>query len=364
MRLLIATPLYPPESGGPATYTALLERYLPTHDLQVKVVPFGPVRRFPTGIRHLIYLKTILRHGRHNDLILALDPVSTGLPALLAARILRKPFVVKVVGDFAWEQGTQRFGITAPLDKFVHQKLVSLPVTLLRAVQTHVAKSARAVIVPSAYLKGIVSAWGVPADKIHIIHNAIELPSEFSSSVMLSPSTIVTAGRLVPWKGVRELIEALPLVRAQIPMASLTVIGDGPERHALEARSQEIAPDAVQFLGAQPHDAALAVMRDASVFVLNSTYEGLSHVLIEALLLGLPIVTTRVGGNVELIVEGKNGLLVSPGDTEQLADAIIRVLGDPVYAASLGTGAKAARVQFSPTRMSATTASLLASLIL
>ena len=325
MRLCIATPLYPPESGGPATYAKALEEGLPSLGWEVSLVKFGLVRHLPKGIRHFAYMLRVLKAGKDADVILALDPVSVGLPAAVAAAILRKPFVVKIVGDFAWEQGTQRAGITMPLDAFVRTGRVPMLVAFLRGIQTFVARQARVIIVPSEYLKGIVSAWGIGSKKIEVVYNALSI-SEAVTEQPLPPRTIVSVARLVPWKGMRGLIDALSIVRKQVPDASLVVIGDGPERGALEAYAREAAPGSVQFLGALPHAQTLAYMKAADAFVLNSTYEGLSHVLIEALLLGTPIVASDAGGNPELIRNEENGLLIAAGNTDALAQSVVRVL--------------------------------------
>ena len=158
MRVLIATPLYPPESGGPATYAKLLEGGLPSRGFEVELVKFADVKRLPKFIRHFIYFLHVLEGARGVDLVLALDAVSVGFPAMLAARIARKPFVVKIVGDYAWEQGQQRFGITQTLDEFVKTKHVPFSVRMLRKIETRVARKAKRIIVPSNYLKGIVVA--------------------------------------------------------------------------------------------------------------------------------------------------------------------------------------------------------------
>ena len=102
-----------------------------------------------------------MRAGRSADLFLALDPVSVGFPATLVSLLLRKPLVVKIVGDYAWEQGTQRFGITDTLDDFVVKPARHPFVLLLRSTQRMVARRAKHIIVPSAYLKRIVTAWGI-----------------------------------------------------------------------------------------------------------------------------------------------------------------------------------------------------------
>src|ERR1019366_9114474 len=116
-------------------------------------------------------------------------------------------------------------------------------------------------------------------------------------------------------------------------------IGDGPERTALEAYAQETNHGAVHFTGALPHAQTLAYMKAADVFVLNSTYEGLSHVLIEALLLGKPIVASDAGGNPELITNEQNGLLVPSGNTDALIKAVLRMLQEAALSERLAPSA-------------------------
>ncbi|HEV7121466.1 MAG TPA: glycosyltransferase family 4 protein [Candidatus Paceibacterota bacterium] len=329
MRLCIATPLYPPEPGGPATYAKTLEEGLPAYGWDIVLVKFSDVRHLPKGIRHIAYMVRVLNAGRGADAILALDPVSVGFPAAIAAGLLRVPLIVKIVGDFAWEQGVQRAGITAPLDAFVRMGRVPLLVAFLRALQQHVAQRACVIIVPSEYLKGIVSAWGIAPAKIEVVYNALPLPEAIPSE-SLPAQAIVSVARLVPWKGMRGLIDALAQVRRDVPDASLVIIGDGPDRASLEAYARAAAGSAVRFTGALPHAQALAHIKASGAFVLNSTYEGLSHVLIEALLLGAQVVASDAGGNPELIADGVNGLLVPAGDTDALARAIVRVLTHPL----------------------------------
>lgn len=361
MRLVVATPLYPPELGGPATYARLLELGLPTRGIDVSLVKFGDVRKYPKILRHAAYFWKVLRTTRKGDVVLALDPVSVGLPALYAARLRRAAFCVKVVGDYAWEQGVQRFGIRDSLDQFVHRKDVPWRVSLLRCVQTHVAKGARVVIVPSEYLKKIVHAWGIQVERIEVAYNAVELeeggivPEEISA---LSKPIIATASRLVPWKRVGGIIDAAVSLPANAP-ASLLVIGDGPNRAMLEAQAARQLGERAAFAGALLHADTLAAIRAADIFVLNSTYEGLSHVLIEALMLGKPVVATDVGGNGELIRDGENGLLIPANDTKALTATLERLLSDSALRARLAQGALEARERFSVERMLAHTQRIL-----
>ncbi|OGG48259.1 hypothetical protein A2678_01595 [Candidatus Kaiserbacteria bacterium RIFCSPHIGHO2_01_FULL_53_31] len=321
MRIVIATPLYPPEIGGPATYAKILAEALPKRGIEVELITFSGVRHLPKIIRHCAYYRRVLRAARVADAVLALDPVSVGLPAMRAAKRAGKPFIVKIVGDYAWEQGRQRYDVAESLDKFVKTNDVPLAVRVLRWVQTRVAATATRVIVPSEYLKKIVAAWSIPSEKIEVIYNAVlleNLGTVPDAVAKLPRPLVVTAGRLVPWKNIGSVIDA-----AEALSASLAIIGDGPERALLTQQAEEKIPGRFVFTGQLSHADTLATMQSAAVFVLNSSYEGLSHLLIEALALGVPVIATNAGGNSEVIENGVNGMLVPVGDTHALVQALV-----------------------------------------
>lgn len=363
MKLLIATPLYPPEIGGPATYAKLLYEGLPKKKIEVELVKFSGVRHFPRIIRHLVYFWRVYRALCRADIALALDPVSVGLPVCLAARLARKRFIVKIVGDYAWEQGRQRFGITETLDEFVKtNNNVPLPVRILQRIQTRVARSATRVIVPSEYLKNIVATWGTSAspstgiqsEKIEVIYNATsikEIGKVPEVVAKLPRPLVVNIGRLVPWKHVDGVIDAVSSVFS----TALAIIGDGPEYEALARRANEKLVERAILTGSLSHEDTLAVMKSADVLVLNSSYEGLSHLLIEAFMLGVPVIATRVGGNPEVITDGVDGILVPVGDTPALAHAIALVFGDEKMRARLSARAKESSRRFSTELMLAQT---------
>lgn len=371
MRLVVATPLYPPEIGGPATYAHILAQGLPKHGIEVEVVKFSGVRHLPKIIRHYVYYRRVLKAARKADIVLVLDPVSTGMPALQAAHRADKPLVVKIVGDYAWEQGRQRYGITATLDEFVITREVPVQVRALRALQTRVALGASRIIVPSRYLRGIIEAWGIMRSQIEVIHNAVpaEEPGTVPEAVATLPRPlVVTAGRLVPWKGIGGVINAVALLRQgsagqAASNASLAIVGDGPLHTELVREAEEKLAGRYVFTGSLAHPDALAVIKSADAFVLNSTYEGLSHLLIEAASLGAPIVVTNVGGNPEVIADEESGLLVPGGDAAALGSALTRVLNDKELAARLSGGAKQSASHFSEEEMLVSTAELLHSLV-
>lgn len=302
MKLVIATPLYPPEPGGPATYVKLLEEGLPLRGIEVTVVKFSDVRRFPKVFRHMMYQGKVTKALKDADAVLALDPASVGYPVMLAAKKAKKPFFVKVVGDYAWEQGTQRFGVTLPLDEFVKTNDIPFPVSMLRKMQTLVAREAKRVIVPSDYLKDIVTAWGISTENIDVINNAIEIPDVLPTIPRTSTEfLVVSVGRDVPWKG----FDAIRRIGA---------------RHIEDGWRVEIISD-------KTRDEALGWMKAADVFVLNSRYEGFPHTLVEAMTIGTPVIAADNRGNAALIEKGKTGLLVPQDDDDALERALLNVRG-------------------------------------
>lgn len=348
-KVLVCTPLYPPDSGGPATYTRFLEEHLPERGFEVAVLSFSMVRHLPKGVRHIWFLLQVLWRGRTATALLALDPVSVGLPVTLANWFLRKPLLLKVVGDYAWEQGVQRFGIQCGIDSFAALRKLPWPVALLRGIERWVAVQATSIVVPSEYLRDIVLQWGVPRHSIHVIYNAFTPLVVPTPTGPISSPTLVSVGRLVPWKGFLSLMEVFAEVRKSHPNCRLIIIGDGPDEAMLrqEARSRGLL-DAVLFTGRLAHAEVVDRIASATVFVLNTAYEGLSHVLLEALSVGVPIITTRVGGNSELIEDGLTGIMVQHGNKEALASALLRLLSDTNLQLHLRKNSSRALTKFSP----------------
>lgn len=172
LKILLATPLYPPEVGGPATYAKILEEELPKHGWDVKIIKFKDVKRWPKVLRHFLYFLKVLKSGGGTKIIFALDPVSVGLPAMLAAKLLGKKFFIKIVGDFAWEQYVHSHDFVTP-EKFQSEHYDWLTETR-RKVERWVARRADKIIVPSEYLKKVVLMWGVEPSKVKVIYNAID----------------------------------------------------------------------------------------------------------------------------------------------------------------------------------------------
>ncbi|HVV39377.1 MAG TPA: glycosyltransferase family 4 protein [Candidatus Paceibacterota bacterium] len=321
MKILLATPLYPPDSGGPSTYAKMLVDELPKRGIEVVLLKFGEVHNLPPVVRHIVYFFKCISRAWGVDAIYALDTMSVGWPAFFASVCAWKKFVVRVPGDHIWEQGAQRFGITASLDEMQRFSLRWHPYLLfLRVLQHFVIRFANVVVTPSEYMKKIVISWGARPERVQVIYSSVHLPVAFTlPSKRPEGFLVVTIARRVPWKG----IEALERVVARESGWAFKLIVD------------------------LPHVEAMGWVKAADVFALNSTYEGLSHALVEAMALGTSVVATNVGGNPELVTSGKNGLLIPPKDDEALYAALKNIETHPEEARKRVEHAKEYTQQFS-----------------
>lgn len=161
---------------------------------------------------------------------------------------------------------------------------------------------------------------------------------------------LVAVGRLVKRKGFSFLIEAVSRLPDQV---KLSLVGDGP----LDAELRDLArrrgvENRVEFLGFQDRQSILELMANSDCFVLSSLHEGLGIVVQEAMFSGLPIVATDEGGQIDLVSDGEGGFLVTPGDSDALAAAVLRLMKEPVLAESFGSRNRARIGQLSGEAMS------------
>jgi glycosyltransferase involved in cell wall biosynthesis len=140
---------------------------------------------------------------------------------------------------------------------------------------------------------------------------------------------LIFAGRLVREKGLRELIEAVEILTRQLPDVTLTLVGEGPDRSELEALAQNLGVvDRVRFTGWCAPSEIPACLAAADYYVGPSHREAQGLSLLEAMAAGIPVIASRVGGIPEIVREGESGLLVAPKAPQDIAEAVLRLVGD------------------------------------
>lgn len=371
MRILIASGIFHPESGGPATYLYHLLPELVQRGHEVRALAYGdePEAAYPYPLVRISRRGGYLRRQRAYHQAAAqmwpgcdLAYVHTlGLPLPREAR----PRIAKIVGDKAWERSVNRGWVSPDMDVDRFQTdYLPLPAATYRALRTRQALQFNHIIVPSMYLKRMVTGWGVPADRVTVIYNALranDAPPGLSRwdarrRFGLPPGPLLlTAARLTPWKGVHHALRAL----ARIEAVRLVVAGDGPARPELDALVSELRLGGrVIFLGRVPSVDMPAIYRAADYTLLYSGYEGLPHVLLESLAAGTPVIASDKGGNPEVVRHGVNGLLVPYVDVSALANTIRRAWV-PEVRAELAAHTADGLERFNWRRMVAQTLSLL-----
>lgn len=332
MRLFIASGIFHPESGGPATYLKELLPELQKRGWDIRALAYGTgeVDSYPYSLKRIP--RTKLRFPRY---ALAAGPLLQWADLVyvhtLALPLMggRAPRVLKIVGDQAWERAIRRDWIPPTTDiDFFQTAHDNWKASLQKSIRAAEARRMDGVIVPSQYLKNMVVGWGVDPAKIQVIYNA--LPPDYAAAQISQTEARVqlglgqapilfTAARLNPWKGVDHLITAL----SQVSDVRLIVAGDGEMRVSLEQRAAKLnLSNRVNFLGNLPRAKVALYMKAADYFALYSGYEGLSHSLLESLRAGTPVIASDKGGNPEVVQHGVNGFLVPYIDVDALVAAL------------------------------------------
>jgi glycosyltransferase involved in cell wall biosynthesis len=181
---------------------------------------------------------------------------------------------------------------------------------------------------------------GVDGERIRVIPNGVPLPERVWSGPAAGPPGVLFVGNLSqqPYKGIDVLLRAWSLIGPWRAKASLHLLGGG-DGAALRALCGELGIGGeVEFHGAVKN--VEEHMLRSALYVLPSRIEGMSNSLLEAMALGLPVISTRISGSEDLIEPGVNGLLAPPEDPEAMARAIVSMLEDPAVAAAMGRRAR------------------------
>lgn len=341
MRVLIVSGIWPPDVGGPASHAPELASFLVERGHEVEVVITAdaapaegayPVhwvdRATPRGLRHARCVSLIRRQAARADVVYATSMLGR---ASLACALARRPLVVKLVADEAYERA-RRFGLFAgDLDAFQRFE-GDARVKALRVARNRALRRVDRLVCPSAYLASLAVSWGVPEERVSVLPNPApplpELPTraEARTRFGVAGDTLAFAGRITRQKALEVGLEAL----ARVEGVPLLVAGDGPELETARATAAELGiGDRVRFLGALDRDGVLALFRAADASLLSSSWENFPHSVVESLAVGTPVVSTDVGGVAEVVRDGENGLLVPPGDPEALAAALARFFAEP-----------------------------------
>lgn len=237
------------------------------------------------------------------------------IPQGLVARWLRRPYLVT-------SHGGDLFGLRG---------------ALLAALKRHVARHAAAMTVVSHAMQDEARRVRIHAPTLSVVPMGVDLKERFTPTELpRSADELLFVGRLVAKKGLRFLLQAMPLIVARRPSVRLTIVGFGPEEPTLRRQVDRLGlAREVRFEGAVPQDRLPGLYRRAALFVApfvsdsSGDQEGLPVALMEAIGCGCPVVVGKVQGLVDLLGEAADAICIDPTDASALANAVLDSLANP-----------------------------------
>ena len=342
MKILITVGIYPPDIGGPASFVPKIAKMLTENKYDVTVICLSDnkvsddenfkVKRILRNqnllLRWMQTIFTIIKNGRNVDCLFV-----NGLPmeSYVANLFLRKKLVRKIVGDWAWERGRNKGLINESFDEF-QENSHNLHLEIAKFSRGWTATKADIVITPSKHLSKVVENWGVQPNKLKIIYNGTKIVTDNISKTNQGTVNLITVGRLAPWKNIDTIIKSVNLLKQYDMKFKLFIVGSGP----LESELKKLVSDLnlsseVIFTGQKKYSELTEYYKNSNIYIQASGYEGLPHVLLEAINYDLSVISTPIGGSNEILQDGKNGYVLNlekgkKPNTENLKNIILETI--------------------------------------
>ena len=321
MKILITVGIYPPDIGGPASFVPRIAKLLEQNECEVTVIclsnekildnePYKIIRILRNQNLIIRWIKTVfnmIAYGRDAELIFV-----NGLPmeAYIANLFLRKKLIRKIVGDWAWERGRNKGITNDSFDEFQKNKH-NLHLEIAKFSRGWTATKADLVITPSMHLKEVVKNWGVLENNLKVIYNGTKIQPiiDKQENEVLH---FVTVGRLAPWKNIDKIIQAMALLNDKGFNFIFNIVGSGPIDEKLKKLVTDLKlEEKIFFLGQKKTNELNKIYLNSDIYIQASGYEGLPHVILEAINFNLSIISTPIGGTNEILLNGKNGWVLN-----------------------------------------------------
>ena len=324
MKILITVGIFPPDIGGPASFVPKIAKLLQENGFEVTIIclsnekivdneSYKIIRILRNQNLMIRWIKTIFKmisNGRKADIIFV-----NGLPmeAYIANLFLRKKLIRKIVGDWAWERGRNKGIINDSFDEFQKNKH-NLHLEIAKFSRGWTATKADLVITPSVHLKNVVKNWGVSENNLKVIYNGTNIQSKITKKEN-EVLHFITVGRLAPWKNIDKIIQAMAILNEKGFNFIFNIVGSGPLNEKLKILVKELKlENKIFFLGQKNTEELNKIYLDSDIYIQASGYEGLPHVILEAINFNLSIISTPIGGTNEILLDGKNGWILKLKD--------------------------------------------------
>ncbi len=307
MKILIITPLLPPESGGPSYYAVALKKALEKKGNKVSILAFREVRKYPSVLRHILFMYRALWMARNVDVMYILDTVSVALPSVLAGFILNKKMVVRVGGDFVWERYIERTGDKVLLSEFYggKRKITQKEKLLIWLQKNIVLKLATKIVFNTKWQIGIwQKTYALKKEKVSVIENAFVKNIDLYNS---GGDTFLCAWRPTAFKNVDTLESAYKIAKE-------------------ECGNKKVKLDIFKNI---PRNELYKKMSKARALIIPSLSELSSNMALEALGMGLPVLLTKDCGVRELL--GNAVVWIDPLSAHDIAEKMCKLMDEEEY---------------------------------
>ncbi len=326
--MVVLSGIYPPDSGGPATFSVAFSDFvtknhyfskvlsltdsvstsLKSDNQEVKLISrrLGLLRRTVK-----VVLEVASEFARRSHVIANGFFIETYLASILT----RGSYVAKVPGDIVWERATNSSLTSLSVGDFQKEKL-SFKYKIFRSLFSRSLIRAKSVIVPSPVLYQLCLSWGVPRGNLHMIFNSVDVDYFKPSSNAHLKHDCIVVNRLVKLKNVDEVIRA-----CHARNLSLLVVGDGPEMENLISLSTSLQSKTT-FAGNTSKQELLDYLQSSSFYILNSTVDATAYSLLEARSCGLIAIANVETGASQVIRHKVDGYLTDTTDSIGLEKAL------------------------------------------
>ena len=351
MNILITVGIFPPDIGGPASFVPKISNFLIENGHNVKIICLSEVsnnhiednldvirirRSNSLPIRWLKTIYQIVKSGKNSDLIFV---NGLGVESTIAALILKKKLIRKIVGDPVWERAYNQKRTIESFDEFQNNKH-PFRIEIQKLLRNWSINSAEIVVTPSDHLKSFVSGIGFN-NIILKINNGVDITEIKRANVHKVGINLIIISRLVVQKNINIVIEAMKLLDNK--NLKLSIIGEGGEFGNLKSKIQDLnLQNRVQLLGKIDNSKISQFLLTADIFIQASDYEGLPHSVLEAINYEVPILSTEAGGCKDLLNDGERGFIIPmPPDKKIIAENISFIIDNKAEANKRAAEAKA-----------------------
>jgi glycosyltransferase involved in cell wall biosynthesis len=348
----ILTGIYPPDSGGPATFAVSFSDFTFKSGYPTKVISLTDGKSRDEGSKNQSVILISRKFGLFLRTYLVVFNIAKSLMAkslviangffietYLASILTRKKYVAKIPGDIVWERALNSKYTDLEVWEFQKIKL-NFKYRLMRSLFSKSIRRAKKVVVPSPTLLTLCVSWGVPLEKIELIFNSVDVDFFLPSNSSDLKYDCIVVNRLVALKNVPEVIHACHSLNL-----SLLVVGEGPEMNALRQLTNDLGSD-VSFAGNASPAELVHYLQSARFYILNSTADATAYSLLEARSCGLIAIANTKTGASEVINHQRDGILTQTTGQNELESALGSLLRKEVgELAVMSSMARASTVQ-------------------